>query len=216
MIGEKKNIIFLGPPGVGKGTQSKMIASKKSIQHISSGDIFRAELNSNSQLGQKIKDIVNSGAYVPDDLTNEVVINFINKNNLNNKGFILDGYPRTINQAIFLEKSNVQIDFVIYLNANDKIIMDRLKGRRICPKCKTIYHIAKYKDNYCKLDNSKLIIRNDDTLEHIKNRLIIYNRETKPLINYYNERDKLISIDANNEPEIVFQRINELVFNDLD
>ena len=211
-----RNIIFLGPPGVGKGTQSKFIAKKWKIKHISSGDMFRAELSSNSPLGQKIKDIVNVGGYVPNDLVNEVVINFILNNKINESGFILDGYPRTINQAMFLEESNVKIDCVIYLDATDDIIIKRLSGRRLCPKCKTIYNINNYEYDYCEVDKEKLVIRKDDDPVHIKNRLILYNKETKPLIEYYKKNKKLISINANMNSDYVFDQINKKVFNGID
>lgn len=196
---EAKKLIFLGAPGAGKGTIAGALESKTGLKQISTGDIFRLEIKSKSDLGLKVQELVNSGAYVPDDVTNEIVRKTLSDKELEKTGFILDGYPRTINQADFLDEINVKIDNVILLEAPAETIIERLSGRRVCPTCKKIYHVVHKKPkvaNHCDVDNTELIIRKDDMPDQIKVRLEVYNKSTKPLIDYYKEKNKLISFDA--------------------
>ena len=190
-------IIFLGPPGVGKGSYADVIAPKLNIAHISMGDLLRDEIRENTEIGKKIKDIVDKGDLVDDDITIKLLERRINKNDCTN-GFILDGFPRTLNQAMILEKiTNIDVVFEFY--ASEEKIIERLSGRRICPKCGRIYHIKNNppkKDNICDVCGTKLIQRDDDKPEAIKERLNIYRKRTEKVIDFYKNKGKLIRVDA--------------------
>ena len=164
-----KNFIFLGAPGVGKGTVAQEIEKKHGIKHISTGDIFRDNIKNKTPLGLKVKAVLDSGGYVSDDLTNEIIKEVIISDQVQKTGFILDGYPRTLNQAKFLRDSGININGAILLYADEKIIMHRLTSR------------ARGKD---------------DTPVVIKKRLAIYNQKTKPLIDFYQKENKLIRVSA--------------------
>ena len=190
-----KHIVLLGKPGAGKGTIAKLIEDTLNFRHISTGDIFRKEIQNKTTLGNKVTSILKSGKYVPDQITNQIVektIKYIDK-------FILDGYPRTINQAEFLDKI-CKIDFAILLEVDDKIVINRLSSRMICEKGGHIFNklLNKPKVNgICDFDGSKLISRKDDQPSAIQERLSVYSSKTMPLIQYYKSKNKLITLNAN-------------------
>ncbi|MFH1678266.1 MAG: adenylate kinase [Candidatus Omnitrophota bacterium] len=214
-------LILLGAPGVGKGTQAKSLAKELGIFHICSGDLLRQSVKEGSPIGKKANDFMRKGELVPDALVSELVLNRIKQLKANN-GFILDGYPRNISQAIELDKTlqdyRFEIGAVIYLEAKQEIIIQRLSGRRICSNCQASFHTKNMppkKEGTCDYCNSKLYQRPDDNEETIKNRLKIYQEETLSLIDYYQDKNKLIRITANEEAVIVLRetmdRLNDYI-----
>ena len=188
-------IIFLGPPGSGKGTQAKMMAKEFGIPHISLGDILREEIKNGTEIGNKAKQFLDSGRLVPDDIVNEIA--FLALRCLE-KGFVLDGYPRTIYQAEFL-KDVTDIDKVIYIDVQKEEIVKRLGGRRNCKNCGAVYHIVNNppkQENKCDVCGGVLYIREDDKEETIEKRFEIYQKETNPLIEYYKGQGKLVEVDG--------------------
>ena len=196
------NIIMLGAPGAGKGTISTRLNEKYKIPHISTGDIFRENIKNGTELGKLAKSYIDSGKLVPDEVTTNLIINRIENDDCRD-GYILDGFPRNLAQAdglknALLEKSK-KIDYVIYIYADEDKIVDRLSGRRVCEKCGTPYHIKTLKpkvDGICDLCGGKLIQRKDDTEEVIRDRLKVYNEQTKPLIEYYKRDGILKEVDG--------------------
>lgn len=210
----KHNLIFMGPPGAGKGTVAEMIANQTDMVHVSTGDIFREQIQRKTPLGIKVENIIASGGYVSDDITNEIVKNKITELNEKNKQIILDGYPRTIQQAQFLDNMEYNSFKVIELEASDDLIIKRLTGRRICPNCKLIYHIESRPSrngDYCEKCDFKLQSRKDDIPEAIMKRLDVYKRETAPLLDHYKLNGRVSVISANNTPEKVVSEILKLV-----
>ena len=202
------NIVVLGFPGVGKGTIASILSKKYKIPHISTGDIFRDSIEEGTELGKKVKEFLDSGELVPDDITIQVVEKRLNKDDVK-KGFILDGFPRTLSQAKMLEKIK-KIDKVLNFVADEKTIMDRLSGRRICEKCNEVYHIKNMQpkvEGICDKCGSKLTQRSDEKPEVIKKRVKEYNKKTKPLIQYYRGRSLLADIWANFPIEDVYKTI---------
>lgn len=207
-----KDLIFMGQPGVGKGTVASLLASKTDLVHISTGNIFREEIANKSALGLEVEKIVTTGGYVPDEITNAIVTNALEKLQKQNKHFILDGYPRTLAQAQFLNSLPGFNFKVIELVAPEELIYERLSGRRSCPVCKTGYHvkfIPPKKPEICDNDNSPLQIRKDDTINAIKHRLDIYQEQTKPLIEYYKQIGNLEQIQATSTPEEIATKVLE-------
>ncbi len=207
-------IILLGNIGVGKGTQGKLIMEKYNIPYFATGDIFRENIQKNTPLGIKVKEIVSEGKLVSDELVNEMVFDKIN--NLDN--FILDGYPRTLNQAMsfenFIKNKNQDLDLVIYIDVPEEVIIKRLTGRRICPKCGKVYNIYfdKPKENeICDFDKEKLIIRDDDRLEVIQKRIDEFKINTYPLIEFYEKRRKIYRVNGNRSVNEVFKDISEII-----
>ncbi|UWD34309.1 adenylate kinase family protein [Mesomycoplasma molare] len=200
-----KNIIFLGAPGVGKGTIASLLSQKTDLIHLSTGEIFRAAIRNKTKLGLELKNIVESGNYVPDEITNAIVEEKIKELNSKNINFILDGYPRTINQANFLDNlESANISKVILLTAPNEIIIQRLSKRRYCPTCSATYHLdfkPSKKINLCENDDTLLLQRKDDEEESIVRRLEVYNSETKVLVDFYKEKKILIEIEATQSPE---------------
>jgi len=189
-------IIFLGPPGVGKGTVAKRILKELDAIQISTGDLLREAVKNNSELGIEAKRYMDQGELVPDEL----VIKLINEKIKDINSFILDGFPRTIPQAEALDKV-MNIDKVVSFEASDDNIIQRLSGRRTCEKCGAIFHITNIpskEENICDFCKGNLIQRNDDKPESIKKRLEVYKEQTEPLIKYYSDKNKLISINTNN------------------
>lgn len=211
----KTNLILMGVPGVGKGTVASLISSQSDMIHVSTGDIFRAEIAQKTDLGLKVQSIVTTGGYVPDEITNAIVKKRIDELVLQNKFFILDGFPRTIAQAEFLDSLNLPFK-VVELDAPEEIILERLSGRRTCPKCKSSFHIKfkpSAKEQFCdKVDCGAILIqRPDDQPEAISKRLAIYKEQTEPLLNFYNKSSRLINIEAIELPEKVAQKVLKIL-----
>ena len=195
------NLILLGAPGAGKGTQAEVICDHLQIPAISTGDILREAVKNGSELGLKAKSFMDSGALVPD----EVVINILKERIAQDdckKGFILDGFPRTVPQAEALDAMGVQIDCVLSLEVADEAIMQRLSGRRVCQDCGASYHIA-YKpskvEGVCDRCGGKTVQRKDDEPETIKDRLNVYHTQTEPLKAYYSKTGKLVTVEGQEE-----------------
>lgn len=210
-------IILLGPPGAGKGTQAKQLASKIDLPHISTGDILRKNVSGSTPLGLKAKDFMNKGALVPDELVTQMLSERLKEPDTS-KGFILDGYPRTISQAEtldgILKSRSEEIDLVIYLDASDKVIVQRITGRLVCKKCGANFHIKNMppkRDMICDNCGAELYRRADDNEETIKNRLEVYKKEVSSLIRYYDRRKKLYSISSDGKAEDVLDDMVKLV-----
>lgn len=203
-------IIMLGAPGAGKGTQAKRIAKKYNIPHISTGDIFRANIKEGTELGKRAKEYMDKGELVPDDITIGMLLDRIHKADCKD-GFVLDGFPRTIPQAKSLtealSKLNESIDYAINIDVPDESIITRMGGRRACLSCGSTYHIkysAPKKENICDNCGSELVIRDDDKPETVKKRLDVYHKQTQPLIDYYDSEKILASVDGTKDMEEVF------------
>lgn len=203
------NLIIFGAPGAGKGTQSEFISKNKSVPAISTGDIFRNEVSSKSQLGEKISAIMSKGALVPDDIVLKIVEERIKKDDCKN-GFLLDGFPRTLPQAKGLDEMlaglGKKIDRVISLDVPEENIVERLSSRRICKNCGSKFSIVTLppkKDGVCDNCAGELFQREDDSPDTIRRRLSVYYVETQPLIEYYKNKDILVTVDGNKSvPEI--------------
>ena len=206
-------IIMLGAPGAGKGTQAKKIAAQYSIPHISTGDIFRANIKNNTELGQKAKTYMDKGELVLDSLVVDLIMDRFKEADCAN-GYVLDGFPRTIPQAEALDnalKANGEkVDFAINVEVPDENIINRMSGRRACVGCGATYHI-KYNptkvEGVCDACGEKLILRDDDKPETVKNRLSVYHEQTQPLIDYYNKAGVLAEVDGTKDMEDVFKDI---------
>ena len=203
-------IIMLGAPGAGKGTQAKKVAKKYNIPHISTGDIFRANIKEGNELGKRAKEYMDKGELVPDDITIGMLLDRIHKADCKN-GFVLDGFPRTIPQAKSLSealsKLNEKIDYAINIDVPDDSIITRMSGRRACLSCGSTYHIkysAPKKENICDNCGSELVIRDDDKPETVKKRLDVYHKQTQPLIDYYDNENILANVDGTKDMEEVF------------
>lgn len=210
-------IILLGAPGAGKGTHCKRIVDKYKVQHLSSGDILRKERAANTKLGQEAQGYMDSGRLVPDELIVKMMAGAIEK--VPTEGFVLDGFPRTVNQAQELDKalkeSGRQIDAVIDLQVNEDIILDRMTGRRSCPKCGAVYHIRNLKpkvEGKCDKDGASLIQRPDDEPAVVKKRLVTYHEQTKPVVDYYKNGNHVYELDAGKSVDEVIG----MIFNILD
>lgn len=202
-------LIFVGPPGVGKGSQAKILAKHLNIPHISTGDMFRAHFKNNTSLGQLAKSYTDKGQLVPDSVTNDMVKDRFAHDDVK-EGFILDGYPRNVAQADFLDQllkdKGWHLDWVVNITAEDDILVKRITGRRVCPVCGTIYHIESnkpLKEGICDKDGATLIQRNDDTEEIVKDRLTVYQNETFPLISYYSDKKLLVDVNGDQELNLV-------------
>ena len=206
-------IIMLGAPGAGKGTQAKKIAAKYNVPHISTGDIFRANIKNNTELGQKAKTYMDKGELVPDELVVDLIMDRFKEADCAN-GYVLDGFPRTIPQAEALDSAlnaqNESIDYAINVEVPDENIINRMSGRRACVGCGATYHI-KYNptktEDVCDACGEKLILRDDDKPETVKNRLSVYHDQTQPLIDYYSGKGVLAEVDGTKDMEDVFDAI---------
>ena len=206
-------IIMLGAPGAGKGTQAKKIAEKYSIPHISTGDIFRANIKEGTELGKKAKEYMDKGALAPDELVCDLVVDRISQDDAKN-GYVLDGFPRTIPQAealdAALEKISEKVDYAIDVDVPDDNIVNRMSGRRACVACGGTYHIEfnpTKTEGICDACGGKLILRDDDQPETVKNRLKVYHEQTQPLIDYYTKKNILKSVDGTQDMAKVFADI---------
>lgn len=206
-------IIMLGAPGAGKGTQAKMIAEKYGIPHISTGDIFRYNIKNGTELGKEAKKYMDQGLLVPDELTVKILLDRVAKDDCKN-GYVLDGFPRTIPQAEVLEealtKLGDRIDYAINVEVPDENIVKRMGGRRACVNCGATYHIEYVppkKEGICDNCGSELILRDDDKPETVKNRLSVYHKQTQPLIDFYNGKGVLRTVDGTVDMKDVFNAI---------
>ena len=206
-------IIMLGAPGAGKGTQAKMIADKYQIPHISTGDIFRANIKNGTELGKEAKSYMDKGLLVPDELTVKILLDRVANKDCEN-GYVLDGFPRTIPQAMVLEealaKTGDKIDYAINVDVPDENIIKRMGGRRACLKCGATFHIEHVppkKDGICDVCGDTLVLRDDDKEETVKNRLAVYHKQTQPLIDFYSERNVLKVVDGTVDMMDVFASI---------
>jgi len=210
-------IIMLGAPGAGKGTQAKQIASKYSIPHISTGDIFRANIKNGTELGKKAKEYMDQGALVPDELTCDLVMDRIQEDDCKN-GFVLDGFPRTIPQAEALTNALAKIgekmEYAIDVDVPDENIVNRMGGRRACVNCGATYHLVSIppkKEGICDTCGSELILRDDDKPETVQKRLTVYHDQTQPLIDYYKGQGILHTVDGTVPMDEVFANIVSLL-----
>ncbi|MBU0504292.1 MAG: adenylate kinase [Candidatus Omnitrophota bacterium] len=206
-------IIFLGAPGAGKGTQAKKVAQKMNILHISTGDLLRQNVTNSTSLGRQAKDFMNKGALVPDELVTQMLIDRLSRPDIE-KGFILDGYPRNLNQAKKLDEvladKNRSIDKVIYLDASEPVIIQRITGRLVCRSCGANFHIKNMppkKNMVCDHCGGELYQRSDDKEETVRKRLEVYRQEAACLIDYYSNTGRLIKIKADDEAEPVLKEI---------
>lgn len=210
-------IIMLGAPGAGKGTQAKKIADKYQVPHISTGDIFRANIKNGTELGKKAKTYMDQGLLVPDELVVDLVVDRLGQEDCA-KGCVLDGFPRTIPQAESLDaalaaKGEV-IDYAIDVDVPDENIINRMSGRRACVACGATYHIVHIPtkvEGVCDRCGESLILRDDDKPETVKKRLDVYHEQTQPLIDYYTSKNVLKSVDGTQDMETVFQAIVDIL-----
>ncbi|MHB9152778.1 MAG: adenylate kinase [Spirochaetales bacterium] len=204
-------MVFLGPPGAGKGTLAAMASAKKGLPHISTGDLFRAAIKNETELGKKVKSILAEGRLVPDDLTIALVKERLALDDAS-KGWILDGFPRTIGQAAALQSIDAT-ELVVNFDVPDGMIVFRLTGRRVCKNCGKIYHISTMppaREGVCDACGGPLYTRPDDSEESIKTRLAAYREQTEPLIDWYGKRGILVTIDGSGSPEAVYERFAEV------
>ena len=210
-------LIMLGAPGAGKGTQAKKIAEKYGIPHISTGDIFRANIKNGTELGNKAKSYMEKGLLVPDELTCDLVVDRIAQEDCKN-GYVLDGFPRTIPQAEALKaalgKMGTTIDYAINVEVPDENIVKRMGGRRACLACGCTYHVvynAPKGEDVCDVCGAKLVLRDDDKPETVKKRLDVYHDQTQPLIDFYDKEGVLVEVDGTQNLEDVFQAITKIL-----
>ena len=210
-------IIMLGAPGAGKGTQAKMIADKYGVPHISTGDIFRANIKNGTELGMEAKKYMDQGLLVPDERTGRMLLDRVAQDDCKN-GYVLDGFPRTIPQAEVLDseltKLGDHIDYAINVDVPDENIVKRMSGRRACLTCGATYHIEHVppkKEGICDVCGSELVLRDDDKPETVKNRLNVYHEQTQPLIDFYTEKGVLKTVDGTVPMEEVFAAITAIL-----
>ena len=210
-------LIMLGAPGAGKGTQAKMIAEKCGIPHISTGDIFRANIKNGTELGAKAKEYMDKGLLVPDELVCDLVVDRIQQADCE-KGYILDGFPRTIPQAEALENAlnaiEQKLDYAIDIDVPDENIINRMSGRRACVGCGATYHVLfnpTKVEGKCDVCGESLILRDDDKPETVKKRLDVYHTQTQPLIDFYTERKVLVEVDGTQSMDKVFDDIMKIL-----
>ncbi|MFG6331401.1 MAG: adenylate kinase [Lachnospiraceae bacterium] len=210
-------IIMLGAPGAGKGTQAKKIAEKYQIPHISTGDIFRANIKNGTELGRKAKTYMDQGLLVPDELVCDLVVDRVQQEDCKG-GYILDGFPRTIPQAERLDQALAElgesVDYAVNVEVPDENIVNRMGGRRACVGCGATYHLVyapTKKEGVCDSCGAELILRDDDKPETVQKRLGVYHEQTQPLIDYYGRKGILKDVDGTMDMEAVFQAITEIL-----
>ena len=208
---------MLGAPGAGKGTQAKMIAEKYQVPHISTGDIFRANIKNGTQLGMEAKKYMDQGLLVPDELTVKILLDRVAKEDCKN-GYVLDGFPRTIPQAQVLDealsKLGESIDYAIDVDVPDENIVKRMSGRRACLKCGATYHLEHVPpkaEGICDACQSELVLRDDDKPETVLNRLKVYHDQTQPLIEFYTAKGVLKTVDGTLDMQEVFRAITDIL-----
>jgi adenylate kinase len=212
------NIILLGPPGAGKGTQAKKISENCSLPHISTGDMLRENISNNTPLGLRAKSYMSKGELVPDELLITIIKDRLSRSDCSG-GFLLDGYPRTIPQAdalqMILTESSRKLDVVLNIDVDDEELIKRLSGRRMCA-CGTSYHVIfnpSEKEGFCDACKGKLYQREDDKADAIRNRLVVYKKQTQPLINYYLKKNILRRIDGSKDISVIFEDIKKVLEN---
>ncbi|MCI8372166.1 MAG: adenylate kinase [Lachnospiraceae bacterium] len=210
-------IIMLGAPGAGKGTQAAKLAEKYQIPHISTGDIFRANIKQQTELGKKAKSYMDQGLLVPDELVVDLVVDRLRAEDCKN-GYILDGFPRTIPQAQSLDRAldedGTKIDYAIDIEVPDENIVNRMSGRRTCPDCGATYHMVHMPtkvEGICDVCGKEIVLRDDDQPETVQKRLDVYHEQTSPLIEYYQAKKVLKEIDGTKEIEEIFQSLVEMM-----
>ena len=210
-------IVMLGAPGAGKGTQAKMIAEEYGIPHVSTGDIFRANVSKGTQLGVEAKKYMDQGLLVPDELTVKILLDRVAKEDCAG-GYVLDGFPRTIPQAQVLDealdKLGEKLDYAIDVDVPDENIVRRMSGRRACLKCGATYHVEHIppkKEGVCDDCGSELVLRDDDKAETVSNRLKIYHDQTQPRIDYYTQKGILKTVDGTMDMKDVFGAIKNIL-----
>lgn len=206
-------LVLLGPPGAGKGTQASAIVKKYNIPHISTGDIFRANIKEGTELGKKAKEYMDKGLLVPDDVVVSIVKDRLTKEDCK-EGFLLDGFPRTVNQADALDKElsqmDIKLDKVVNIDADKEILIARAIGRRICRECGATYHIKfnpSKVENVCDIEGGQLFQRDDDKEETVAKRIEVYLKETQPLIDYYKEKGLILNVDGTKPINEIFEEI---------
>lgn len=211
------NLILMGLPGAGKGTQAEQIVENYNIPHISTGDMFRAAMKEGTELGLKAKSFMDQGQLVPDEVTIGIVRERLGKDDCK-KGFLLDGFPRTVAQAealeVMLSELERTIDYVLHIHVDQSLLMDRLTGRRICKNCGSTYHLIfnpPANEGVCDKCGGELYQRADDNAETVGNRLEVNTKQMKPLLDFYQEKGYLRTIDGEQEIDLVFENINELL-----
>ncbi|MBQ9179286.1 MAG: adenylate kinase [Firmicutes bacterium] len=211
------NLILLGPPGAGKGTQAAKIIEKFDVPHISTGDIFRENIKEGTPLGQKAQEYMNKGELVPDSLVIEIATDRLTKDDCKD-GFLLDGFPRTVEQAEaldkFLAEAGKKVDHVLDIDVAPEILMERLTGRRVCKSCGATYHVTNIPpkvEGVCDSCGGQLYQRDDDTAETVGNRIDVYNSQTKPLIEYYEKAGNISHLDGSARLEDLFAEIVKIL-----
>ncbi len=207
-------LVFLGPPGAGKGTQAKLLSQRMGFLHLSTGDLLREAVKNQTPLGKKAKEYMDKGELVPDEL----IVQLIEETMPKDGNVILDGFPRTVNQALALEEmlrvKGEKISKVLFFDVPDDVIIDRLSGRRVCSKCGAVYHV-KYNppkvEGVCDLCGGSLVQRDDDREEVVRKRLEVYRKQTQPLIEFYQERGIIYKLDAGKGVEELFEEVKGLV-----
>ncbi len=211
------NLILLGPPGAGKGTQGARIVEKYNIPHISTGDIFRKNISEGTKLGKKAKEYMDRGELVPDSLVIEIATDRLTEDDCKD-GFMLDGFPRTVEQAValdaFLRERGAKIDFVLDIDVPKEELLTRLVGRRVCKNCGATYHVTNMPpkaEGVCDKCGGELMQRADDTKGTVENRIEVYNKQTKPLLDYYDKTGNIVHLDGTIGYEKLFAQITEIL-----
>ncbi|MDD3381898.1 MAG: adenylate kinase [Bacilli bacterium] len=210
-------LLLMGAPGAGKGTQAALLKNAYNIPHVSTGDMFREAIKLDSELGRKVKAYMDKGELVPDSVTVEVMADRLAKDDCKD-GFLLDGYPRTLKQGqeldLLLKRLNIKLDKVFNFVVKEEILIRRILGRRVCKKCGAGYHVDTLKpkvEGVCDVCGGELISRKDDTYETIKNRISVYEKQTKPLVEYYEKQDLLVELDGSKDLNETFVEIKDIL-----
>lgn len=211
------NLLIIGAPGTGKGTMSNLIIKDYEVAHVSTGDMLRAAISAQTEVGLLAKSYMDKGQLVPDETIHNVITEYFD-NNKSKSGFLFDGYPRTVKQAEdfdeILKSEGMILDKVICLSLDDEVLKNRITGRRVCPDCKEIYHITNKPskvEGTCDKCGGKLVQRSDDTLEALEKRLAAYYEQTRPVVDYYEEKNLVSYINADQETEKVYEDIKKVL-----
>lgn len=211
------NLLIIGAPGTGKGTMSNLIIKDYEVAHVSTGDMLRAAISAKTEVGLLAKSYMDKGQLVPDETIHNVITEYFD-NNKSKSGFLFDGYPRTVKQAEdfdeILKSEGMILDKVICLSLDDEVLKNRITGRRVCPDCKEIYHITNKPskvEGTCDKCGGKLVQRSDDTLEALEKRLVAYYEQTRPVVDYYEEKNLVSYINADQEAEKVYEDIKKVL-----